>query len=336
MNKLISFFSWIIIIVLLILIIHSFWQAYQPREQRLQGQIEARQYNVSSKIPGRIDKILVRKGDRVKKKQLLYTLLSPELEAKMVEAKAMSDAAEDIAQEAIKGARIQEVAAAKDNWKKARAAAQLFQKTYQRVNNLYNEGVIAEQKKDEAYTEYQAALYTQHAARQLYDMAEEGTRIELRKASQDKARAAEGAVAEVKAYTDETQVITWHDGEVTQVLLHSGEIAPAGFPVLTVMDMSDVWAVFHVREDLLSQYQLGSEFSVSIPAIGNKIYPFKVNHVSVMGDYATWRATDSSKGFDMRTFEVEAKPLQPITGIRVGMSVLVQPPVIKPIQTKAW
>lgn len=325
MNKLISFFSWIIIAVLLMLIIHSFWQAYQPRVQRLQGQIEARQYNASSKVPGRIDEILVRKGDLVKKEQLLYTLLSPELEAKMVEAKAMSDAAEDLAQEATKGARVQEVAAAKDNWQKAKAAAQLFQKTYKRVNNLYKEGVVAEQKKDEAYTEYQAALYTQHAARQLFEMAEEGTREETRKAAKDKARAAKGAVAEVKAYTDETQVVTWHDGEVTQVLLHSGEIAPAGFPVVTVMDMSEMWAVFHVREDILSQYQPGSEFSVTIPAIGNNIYQFKVSHVSVMGDYATWRATDSSKGFDMRTFEVEAKPIQPITGARVGMSVLVQP-----------
>ncbi len=324
MNKLISFFSWIIIVVLLGLIIHSFWQAYQPQVQRLQGQIEARQYNVSSKIPGRIDEILVRKGDQVHKKQLIYTLLSPELEAKLVEAKAISAAAQDLAEEAVKGARKQEVAAAKDNWQKAKAAAQLYEKTYQRVNNLYKQGVLSEQKKDEAHTQLQAARYTQHAALQLYQMAEEGTREETRKAAADKARAAEGAVAEVKAYTDETQVVSWHDGEVTQVLLHKGEIAPAGFPVVTIMDMNDMWAVFHVREDLLPHYQQGSEFSVTIPAIGKKVYQFKVSHVSVMGDYATWRATDSSKGFDMRTFEVEAEPLQAIEGARVGMSVIVQ------------
>jgi len=324
MNKLISFFSWLIIIVLLVLITHSFWKAYQPRVQRLQGQIEARHYNIASKIPGRIDKILVRKGDQIHKEQLVYTLLSPELEAKLEEARAISAAAEELAKEAIKGARVQEVAMAKDNWKKAKAAAQLFEKTYNRINNLYKQGVLSEQKKDEAYTALKAAQYTQHAAHQLYQMAEEGTREETRKAAADKARAAEGAVAEVKAYTDETQVISWHDGEVTQVLLHSGEIAPAGFPVITVMDMKEMWAVFHVREDLLSHYQMGSEFSVTIPAIGKKTYQFKVTHVSVMGDYATWRATDSSKGFDMRTFEVEAEPLQAIEGARVGMSVLVQ------------
>jgi HlyD family secretion protein len=324
MTKLISFIAWLLIIVLLILIVHSFWQAYQPRVQRLQGQIEARQYNVSSKIPGRIDKILVRKGDKVTKEQLIYTLLSPELDAKLDEAKAISAAAKDLAEEAVKGARKQEVEVAEDSWKMAKSAADLTEKTYQRISNLYKEGVLSEQKKDEVQTQLKAARYTEHAALQLFEMAKEGTREETRKAAQEKARAAEGAVEEVKAYTDETQVVSWHDGEVTQVLLHRGEIAPAGFPVVTVMDLNEVWAIFHVREDLLSQYPHGSEFSVIIPALGTQSYQFKVSHVSVMGDYATWRATDSSEGFDMRTFEVEAKPLQTIKDIRVGMSVLAQ------------
>ena len=324
MNKLISFLSWIIIIVLLVLIGHSFWQAYQPQKQRLQGQIEARQYNISSKIPGRIDEILVRKGDQIHKKQLMYTLLSPELEAKLAEARAISAAAEDLSQEAIKGTRTQEIATAKDNWQTAKATVQLFEKTYQRVNNLYEQGVLAEQSKDEAYTQLLAAQYTQDAAYQLYQMAKEGTREGVRKAAAENARAAQSVVAEVKSFAEETKVVSWHDGEVTQVLLHRGEIAPAGFPVITVMDMNDMWAVFHVREDLLSHYQLGNEFSVIIPALGKTTYQFKVKHVSVMGDYATWRATDSSKGFDMKTFEVEAEPLQAIEGVRVGMSVLVQ------------
>jgi len=324
MNKLISFLSWIIIIVLLVLISHSFWKAYQPKEQRLQGQIEARHYNISSKIPGRIDNIFVRKGEQVHKKQLIYTLLSPELEAKLEEARAISAAAEGLAEEAIKGARSQEIATAKDNWQTAKATVQLFEKTYQRINNLYEQGVVAEQAKDEAYTQLQAAQYTQDAAYQLYQLAKEGTREGVRKAAIEQARAAQSIVTEVEAFEQETKVFSWHDGEVTQVLLHRGEIAPAGFPVITVMDMKDMWAVFHIREDLLADYQLGSEFMVKIPALGEKTYQLKVNHVSVMGDYATWRATDSSKGFDMRTFEVEAKPLQAIDGVRVGMSVLVQ------------
>jgi HlyD family secretion protein len=324
MSKLISFLSWIIILVFLVLISHSFWKAYQPKEQRLQGQIEARHFNISSKIPGRIDNILVKKGDRVHKKQLLYTLLSPELEAKLEEARAISAAAEDLSQEAIKGSRTEEIATAKDNWQTTKASVELSRKTYQRINNLYEQGVLAEQSKDEAYAQLLAAQYTQDAAYQLYQLAKKGTREGVRKAAEENAKAAESMVAEVKSFADETKVISWHDGEVTQVLLNRGEIAPAGFPVVTVMDMNDMWAVFHVREDLLADYQLGSELTVKIPALGEKNYQFKVRHVSVMGDYATWRATDSSKGFDMRTFEVEAEPLHTIENVRVGMSVLVQ------------
>jgi len=303
---------------------YSFWLAYQPQPERLQGQIEAQQYNISSKVPGRISEVLVRKGDQVVAGELIYTLLSPELEAKLEQAKAGSEAASALAQEAEQGARVQQVAAAKDTWNKAKAAKALTEKTFKRISALYEEGVIAEQKKDEAFTQYQAAGYTENAAFQMYQMAQEGTRAETKKAAQEKARAARETVAEVKAYADETQVNSWHDGEVTDILLQSGEIAPEGFPVVSIVDMNDVWAVIQVREDQLSRFQPGTEFELTIPALGETAQPFKVSHVSVMGDFATWRATDASKGFDMKTFELEARPLNPIQGLRVGMSVLIQ------------
>jgi len=324
MNKLVSLISIVIVIALLALVGKSFWQAYQPVPQMLQGQIEARQYNISSKVPGRIDTVFVRKGDQVKKGQLVYTLLSPELDAKLKQAKAGSEAAGAMAKKANKGARTQQIAAAKDSWLKAKAAAKLADKTYQRVSNLFESGVIAEQKKDEAYTQFQAAKYTEKAARQMYLMVKEGTREETKEAAQAQAKIAQEVVAEVEVYTSETHVVTWHDGEVSQVLLHSGEISPAGFPVVSIIDMQDVWAVFHVREDQLSDFKIGTQFQAVIPALGNESYRFKVQYVAVMGDFATWRATDSSKGFDMRTFELEAIPLQPIENLRVGMSILVK------------
>jgi len=324
MNKKLSILIWLVIFVLLALVVRSFWQAYQPVPQKLQGQIEARQYSISSKVPGRIDKVLVEKGDQVMQGQLIFTLLSPELVAKLEQAKAGSEAAHAMAKAADAGTRKQQVAAAKDSWQKAKVAAQLAEKTSQRIINLFNEGVVAEQKKDEALTQLKAAKYTENAAFQMYQMAKEGTRKETKKAAQEKARAAREMVAEVKAYADETKVNSWHDGEVAQVLLRSGEIAPAGFPVVNIVDMQDIWAVFHVREDQLVSYKKGAIFSALIPALGEATHKFKVSYVSVMGDFATWRATDSSKGFDMRTFEVEARPLQPIENIRVGMSVLVQ------------
>jgi len=301
----------------------SFWKAYQPRPVRLQGQIEARQYNISSKIPGRIDKMLVRKGDQVKQGQLVYTLLSPELDAKLEQAKAVSEAEDALASEAKKGARKQQLEAAKDSWLKAGVAVNLAEKTFQRIDNLYKDGVLSEQKRDEAYTKLQAARYTEKSANEMYQMTKEGTREERQKAARAKARVAKEKITEVEAYTAENKVESWHDGEVSQVLLQTGEIAPKGFPVVSIIDMRDAWAIFHVTEDHLKDYQQGTEISVVIPALGQQLYRFKVSHVSVMGDFATWRATDASQGFDMRTFEVEARPLQDIENIRVGMSVLV-------------
>ncbi|PSW05111.1 HlyD family secretion protein [Photobacterium lipolyticum] len=303
---------------------YTFWQAYQPQPERMQGQIEAQQYNVSSKVPGRINQVLVRKGEQVERGQLIFTLLSPELDAKLEQAKAGEQAAGAMAAQAEKGARSQEIEAARDQWQKAKAASSLMEKTYKRVDNLYKDGVLAEQKRDEAYTQWQAARYTERAAYQMFGMAQEGARVETKRAANEKVRMAAGAVAEVEAYAADTKVESWHNGEVTQILLHDGELAPQGFPVVSVIDMKDAWAVFHVREDKLTAYNQGAELSVSIPALGDERYSFKVSHVSVMGDFATWRATDAAQGFDMRTFEVEARPSLPIDGLRVGMSVIVE------------
>ncbi|MBD1558864.1 HlyD family efflux transporter periplasmic adaptor subunit [Vibrio sp. S9_S30] len=304
-------------------LIYSFNAAYEEQPVRLQGQIEAQQYHISSKVAGRIDKVLVRKGDVIQNGDLVFTIYSPELDAKLEQAIASKEAAGALAQEAEKGARAQQIQASKDQWKKAKAASDLMEKTYSRINNLYNDGVVAEQKRDEALTQWQAAKYTESAAYQMYQMASEGVRDETKRAAAEKARMAAGAVAEVEAFTADTKIRSWFNGEVSQVLLSPGELAPQGFPVVTVLDMEDAWAVFNVREDLLNRFAKGSEFSAWIPAMDQHV-TFKVTHVAVMGDFATWRSTDSSQGFDMRTFEVEARPTEPVEGLRMGMSVVIE------------
>lgn len=303
---------------------YTFWHAYQPKPIRLQGQVEAQQYNVSSKVAGRIDQILVRKGDSVKKGQLVFTFLSPEIEAKLAQAVAGQDAANALAKQANNGARKQQIKASRDQWQQAKTASDLMEKTFQRIDNLYKAGVIAEQKRDEAYTQFQTARFAESGAYQMFKMAEEGTRDGTIAAAEGKARMAAGAVAEVEAYAADTRIESWHDGEVSQILLQSGELAPQGFPIVTIIDMNDAWVVFHVREDRLEEFAKNTEFSGTVPALANTSHRFRVNHVAVMGDFATWRATNGDKGFDMRSFEIEARPIKPIEGLRAGMSVLVE------------
>jgi len=303
---------------------YTFWLAYQPKPVRMQGQIEAQQYNISSKIPGRIDEVKVKKGDTVEKGQLIFTILSPEIDAKLMQAKAGKDAAEALAEQVYTGARKEQIEVARDKWQQAKAAADLMEKTFERIDNLYEAGVVAEQKKDEAETKLKGARFAENGALQMYKMSQEGAREGTKKAATGKAQMAAGAVTEVEVYAADMQISSWNSGEVTQILLQSGELAPQGFPVVTIIDMNDAWAVFHVREDRLADYKKGSEFGATIPALGDATYRFKVDHVAVMGDFATWRATDGDKGFDMRTFEIEARPVVSIEGLRAGMSVLIE------------
>ncbi|MCL4120570.1 UNVERIFIED_CONTAM: hypothetical protein GTU68_054946 [Idotea baltica] len=302
---------------------YSFWAAYQPRPELLQGQIEAEQYNISSKVPGRIENIYVKKGEMIEKGQAVFSLYSPEIEAKLAQAKAGEAAASALAEEAEQGARIQQIAAAKDQWQKAKAANKLLEKTYARVNNLYKDGVVAEQKKDETYTQWQASKYTESAAYQMYQMAKEGARSQTKRAANEKVKMAMGSVAEVEAYVADTKIDSWYNGEVSQVMLNAGEIAPQGFPVVSVIDIKKAWAVFHVREDKLKNYRKDQQIDVYLPALDQTV-PFTITHISVMGDYATWRATDNSQGFDLKTFEIEAHPVNEVPNLRVGMSAIVK------------
>ncbi|MCE9679804.1 biotin/lipoyl-binding protein [Shewanella sp. AS1] len=296
--------------------------AYSPKAERLQGQIEAREYNISSKVPGRVSQVLVRRGDRVEVGDLLFAIDSPELDAKLMQAQGGRDAAKAMQQEADNGARKQQVTAAKEQWLKAKAAATLADTTYQRVEALFKEGVLARQKRDEAFTQWQAAKYTEQAAFAMYQMADEGARAETKAAAAGNARMAEGAVNEVNAILADSQMRSPKAGEVSEVLLQAGELAPSGFPVVSIIDMQDAWAVIQVREDRLKDFRVGQTLELEIPALG-KSFPFTISHIGVMGHFATWRATESGHDFDLRTFEMELRPTAPIADLRVGMTALL-------------
>jgi len=302
----------------------TFYKAYQPKALVLQGQIDAQSYNISSKLPGRISEVFVKKGEKVELGDAIFSLSSPEVDAKLKQAEAAKDAAGAQKTQADNGARKQEIQAAHDQWQKAKAAEALMLTTYKRINTLYEQGVISQQKRDEVYTQYQAAKYTSNAAHQMASMAKEGARIEIKAAASAQERVYEAKVDEVNVYIKESAQYAFHKGEVTQVLIHPGELAPTGFPVVSIVDIEDSWAKFSVREDYLRLFKKDKIFKAKIPALSDDLYEFKVTNIAVMGDYATWRATESGKGFDMKSFEVDLRPTTHIKDLRVGMSVLLE------------
>jgi HlyD family secretion protein len=313
-----------VIMAIVIWVSMTFYKAYQPKTLVLQGEIDAQTYNISSKLPGRISEVFVKKGDFIDVGDIVFTISSPEVEAKLAQAKAAKDAAGAQKDQADKGARKQEIQAAHDQWQKAKAAEALMKTTYERIERLYKEGVVSEQKRDEVYTKYKAAKYDSNAAKQMAIMAKEGARVEVKDAASAQERVYKAKVDEVNAYAKETSQRSFHKGEVTQVLIHEGELSPTGFPVVSIVDIKDSWAKFAVREDYLKAFQKGKIFKAKIPALGNGFYEFRVSYIAVMGDFATWRATESGKGFDMKSFEVELRPTKAIENLRVGMSILLE------------
>ncbi len=323
MNKLL-YVVWALLLVLVIWVSVVFYRAYQPQAVVLQGEIDAQSYHVSAKIPGRISKIFVKKGDLLHAGDKVFTIYSPEVEAKLAQAKAAEEAAGAQKKQAETGARTQEIQAAHDQWEKAKAAEELMHTTYLRIEKLFQQGVVSQQKRDEVYTKYQAAKYDANAAKQMAAMAKEGARDEVKAAASAQEKVYKAKVDEVNVYIKETLQRTFHKGEVAQVLIHEGELSPTGFPVVSVIDIDEAWARFSVREDYLKTFKKGKVFNVQLPALGEKQYAFVVSSIAVMGDYATWRATESGKGFDMKSFEVELRPVKPIEGLRVGMSILLE------------
>ena len=310
-------------ILALIFIGWGLYQAFQPQRLPLQGQMDAQEVNVSSKVAGRVGQLNVRLGDTVAQGQVLFQLTSPEVDAKIAQATAASQAADAVAKKAQAGARPEEVRAARANWQRAQTGAAIAKTTYERVNNMYAEGVIARQKRDEAQAQWQAAEQQAQAARAQYDMANAGARPEDRSAADAQARQVGAVLTEAQVALAETKIAAPVAGQVSKIQIQPGELAPQGFPVMTLVNLADAWAVLQVREDEMAAFSMGSTHTANVPALKQQL-TFKVSSVAVMPDFATWRAARPG-GTDLRTFEIRLRPAIKVEGLRPGMSVVFPP-----------
>jgi len=311
-------------IVALKVVVYGFWRASRPAPELFQGYMEAQETDVAAKISARVAQVAVAEGDRVEPGSLLVRLDSPEVAAKLAQAQGALAAARAVQAKADRGARPQEITMAQLNWQRAQAAADLAEVSYRRVDNLAREGLVAEQKRDEARANHLAARDAALAARAQYQLALDGARPEDKAAAAGQAAQVAGALAEVEAAEAEIDLKSPVAGEIAKLYAKVGELSPQGVAVATVVDLSDQWVVINVREDKLARFAVGQAFEAELPALDNRRARFKVYYVSVLPDFATWRTTRASQGFDARTFEVRARPDALIDGARPGMSVLVR------------
>jgi len=289
----------------------------------IQGQVEVEEYRVSSKVPGRILELRVKEGDFVKAGDTLAILDAPEVRAKMEQAQSAEEAASAMEMMARNGARKEQVQGAYQLLQQAKAGLEIAEKSYQRVQRLFDEGVMSEQKRDEAYAQYKALEAQMLAAKSQYDMAVNGARQEERQAAAALVGRARGAIQEVNSYIGETVQVAQMAGEVTDVFPKVGELVGTGSPIMSIAIMDDMWGTFNVREDFLADIKIGSEINVFVPAF-NKDMKMKVYYLKDQGSYAVWKATKASGQYDLKTFEVKARPVDALEGLRPGMSLILK------------
>lgn len=298
--------------------------ALRHPETTIQGEVEVEEYRVSSKIPGRILRLMAEDGQRVKAGDTLAILEAPEVEAKLQQAEAAEQAADAVSRKAQKGARDEQVRAAYEMWQKAKAGAEVMEKSYKRIRHLYDEGVTTAQKLDEITAQRDAAIATERAAKAQYDMAKNGAQQEDREAARAQKSRAEGAVREVNSYLRESVLIAQMDGEVTDVFPVMGELVGTGAPVMNVALMDKMWLTFNIREDFLADIRVGQEVKAVIPALGDREITAKVTAMKDLGTFAAWKATKTTGQYDRKTFQVKAVPTTPVEGLRPGMTVLLR------------
>lgn len=310
-----------IVVVTLLLAIIGFVFMREP-DEIIEGQADATSVRISGKLPGRVVELMVSEGDMVKAGDTLVHIHSSLAEAKLMQAEAMENVAAAQNQKVDAGTRSQIIQAAAELVAQAKAGATITRKTYDRMQRLFEQGVVSEQKRDEAKAAYDAAVAAQQAAESQLSLARSGAQKEDKESAAALVTAARGGVAEVESLLEDQYLTAPCDGQIDQIYPQPGELVSLGAPIMSLLKIDDKWVTFNVREELLSQMKLGDSITVEIPALDRMSAKARIYYVRDMGSYATWRVTKATGDWDSRTFEVKARTTDQIPDLRPGMTVL--------------
>ncbi len=320
-NRLLLTSLGVVVVLCIVLAVIGFCFLSKPAEL-IEGQAEATSVKISGKLPGRVKDFYVSEGDMVRQGDTLVHIHSSLAEAKLMQAEGMETAANAINRKVDAGTRVQIIQAAQDMVAQAQAAVTITKKTYDRIENLYREGVVSEQKRDEAKAAYDAAVAAESAAKSQLSLAREGAQSEDKANAEALVTVARGGVAEVESLLEDQYLTAPCDGQIDQIYPEEGELVALGAPIMSLLKTDDKWVTFNVREDLLNDIKLGDEIDVMIPALDKRHINVKVYYIRDLGSYATWRATKATGQWDSKTFEIKARPTEKIEDLRPGMTAV--------------
>lgn len=314
----------LIVVVVAAMAIAGFLFLNKPAEI-IEGQADATAVRVSGKLPGRVVELYVHEGDMVKAGDTLVHIHSSVAEAKLEQARGMETAAKAMNEKVDAGTRSQIIQSAYEMWQQAQAAVSITKKTYDRLQNLYSEGVMSEQKRDEAKAAYDASVAAAAAAKSQYELAKSGAQKEDKTSALAMVDVAKGGVSEVEALLEDQYLTAPCDGQVDVIYPNEGELVMLSAPIMSILKIDDKWVTFNVREEFLKDLTLGKEIDVMIPALDHKEVKAKIYYVRDLGSYATWHATKTTGDWDTKTFEVKARPVEALPDLRPGMTAIYRP-----------
>lgn len=314
----------LIVVVVAAMAIAGFLFLNKPAEI-IEGQADATAVRVSGKLPGRVVELYVHEGDMVKAGDTLVHIHSSVAEAKLEQARGMETAAKAMNEKVDAGTRSQIIQSAYEMWQQAQAAVSITKKTYDRLQNLYSEGVMSEQKRDEAKAAYDASVAAAAAAKSQYELAKSGAQKEDKTSALAMVDVAKGGVSEVEALLEDQYLTAPCDGQVDIIYPNEGELVMLSAPIMSILKIDDKWVTFNMREEFLKDLTLGKEIEVMIPALDHKEVKAKIYYVRDLGSYATWHATKTTGDWDTKTFEVKARPVEALPDLRPGMTAIYRP-----------
>jgi HlyD family secretion protein len=306
--------------VLLAVIAFGLWKSYQPAPLELQGRVEAETVQVATKVPSRIEEIYVEEGQRVKKGDVLVRLNSPEIQAKKQQAVAALQSALALQSTAERGSQEENIASLYANWQSLKAQQNLAKVSYERGANLFKEGVISRQRRDELFAASQSAAQMTEAAYQQYARAKRGSTSQQKSSADAQVDIAQAALDEANALEAETQLVAPVNGTVSKTYGKVSELVATAVPVVSLIE-DQMWVSLNIREDQYAPFQKMSSIEGYIPAL-DKTATFKIKQISAEGEFATIKTTRQTGGYDVRSFKLHLVPAPAIPELKVGMSVL--------------
>jgi HlyD family secretion protein len=298
----------------------SIWYLVRPQPLLVQGEVDATRFDIAARVDGRLADIPVVRGQNVPAGAVLVRIDNPETLAKHEQALAAKVVAEAQLANINAGTRAEVIAARKAAQERAQASVVLAKKTYDRVSQLAEHGNAPQARLDQATDALHESERAADQAKSAYDQAVNGYTREEREIAVANVQKAIADITAIQAIIDQMVVYAPVASQVYKRNVEPGEYVSPGVPLITLIDLDDMWVHFDLREDLVRTLKVGDRFDVRIPALADRRITVEVRLVATKGEYASWRATRATGDFDLRTFSIRAYPVDKVPELRPGMS----------------